>query len=245
MHEEIERCEALGIPLLVHHPGAWTSSTLEAGLERIAQAYAELFARTKGYRTVCCLENTAGAGTTIGRRFEDLARLRGMIVDRTGEGRRVGYCIDTCHAFAAGYDLSTPAGAAKVLEEIGAMLGFERVHLLHLNDSKGALGSRLDRHEHIGRGLIGEPGFAAVVRDARLAHTPKILETPKGPSPAGDAWDAVNLRELKGLSGVAVDSAPKLSHRPPKRAGGPMREKPRPATTKKAAGARSRRARRA
>lgn len=199
MQEEIERCETLGIGYLVHHPGAFTTSTLTEGLDRIAKAYKELFRCTKGYRTVSCLENTAGGGSTIGRTFEELADLRGRIIEATGEAERIGFCIDTCHAHAGGYDLSTESSCRVGLGAMVELLGAEHVRVLHMNDSKGKAGSRLDRHEHIGMGTIGECGFAAVLRMKELRGKPMILETPKGVDEAGVVWDTVNMRRLRSL----------------------------------------------
>lgn len=201
MTVEIERCETLGIAWLVHHPGAYTSSTREEGLVRIAAAYSELFRRTRGFATVSCLENTVGSGSNLGGRFEELGALRGMIIERTGEPDRVGFCIDTCHAHAAGYDLSTDRGAAGALAELDAACGLGNVRVLHLNDSMAACGSRRDRHEHIGKGTIGSPGFRAVVNHAGLADRPMIMETPKGDDPKGVAFDTLNLRRLRALIG--------------------------------------------
>src|SRR5204863_7876006 len=121
----------------------------------IAAAYEQLFRSTRGCQTISCLENTCGAGSTIGGPFPELAELRGLIIDRTGEDQRIAFCIDTCHAHAAGYDLSTRAGAAAAIEELGSTCGLKNVRALHLNDSKGAAGSHLDRHAHIGEGTIG------------------------------------------------------------------------------------------
>src|SRR5690606_19505176 len=154
------------------HPGAYTTSTLDEGLERIAAAYGELFQRTSGYDVISCLEDTAGGGSTIGRQFEDLARLRGLIIERTGAEGRVGFCFDTCHAHAAGYGRSDRAKADAVLDEFGRVCGLGHLKVLHLNDSKGACGSRLDRHEHIGKGQIGTGGFAAVLGRSELAGRP-------------------------------------------------------------------------
>ena len=211
MQDEIERCERLGIPFLVHHPGAFTTSSLEAGLERIASAYKVLFARTAGFRTVSCLENTAGGGSTIGRDVGELSRLRGMIIEKTGSAARVGYCLDTCHLHAGGYDLSSEARAKESLERVEAALaiggggkephGFAHVRVLHVNDSKGAAGSRLDRHQHIGDGTIAREAFALVLRHPGLRHAPKIMETPKGEEPDGTAWDSVNAARLRALAG--------------------------------------------
>lgn len=218
MTDEIERCEALGIPFLVHHPGAYTTSTREAGLKRIAAAYGELLSRTSGYSTVSCLENTVGSGSNLGREFTELGNLRGMIVEATGRPERVGYCIDTCHAHAGGHDLSNAAGARAALEAIAAELGMEHVRVLHLNDSKGAAGSRLDRHEHIGKGTIGLEGFRAFLNRKELAGVPKILETPKGVGEGGIDLDTLNLRQLRML---IVDKAER--DRPKRRAARPTR----------------------
>ncbi len=206
---EIERCEQLAIPFLIHHPGSSTGSGSEFGIGRIANAYQELLAGTKGYATVCCLENTVGAGSTLGGPFEELAALRARIVELSGEEARVGFCIDTCHAHAAGYDLSTRRGAERVIDELDRMCGLRHVQAMHLNDSKGAAGSHLDRHEHIGAGTIGgstglksleNSGFAAVVCRPEFRSIPKILETPKGTDPGGTPYDTLNLRRLKQLS---------------------------------------------
>lgn len=199
MSDEIERCERLGVPFLVHHPGAHTTSDLESGLSRIAKAYKELFKRTPGYATVSCLENTVGSGTNIGRTFDELANLRAMILAEVGEPTRVGFCIDTCHAHAGGYDLSEHAGAEGVIEKLVKTLGSEAIRVLHLNDSQGAVGSRLDRHAHIGEGTIGDQGFSVVVNHPAFADKPKILETPKGEAKPGIMWDTVNLERLKSL----------------------------------------------
>jgi deoxyribonuclease-4 len=199
MTVEIERCAELGIPFLVHHPGAFTTSTREEGLGKIAKAYGELFKRTKGLPVVSCLENTVGSGSNLGREFEELARLRDMIIETTGEPERVGVCFDTCHAHAGGYDLSTTAGAEGALEAFDKSVGLEWIKVLHLNDSKGAAGSRLDRHEHIGKGTIGLAGFGVVVRRPEFANVPKILETPKGEPGTKPNHDALNLRRLWSL----------------------------------------------
>ncbi len=212
MTEEIERCQRLSIPFLVHHPGAFTTSTLDDGLARIAAAYEELFRRTPGYSVVSCLENTAGGGSTIGRAFEDLARLRALIIDRTGAESRVGFCFDTCHAHAAGYDMAGREKADAVLDEFDSVCGLAHLRVLHLNDSKGAAGSRLDRHEHIGKGAIGLQGFAAVLNRGELAGRPKILETPKGTDEAGTPHDTLNLRRLARL--MDAKPAPARTRRP-------------------------------
>ena len=213
MREEIERCAALSIPLLVHHPGAYTSSDEESGRKRIAKAYKQLFKETKGAKVVCCLENTVGSGTNMGRTFEELATLRAMIIEETGESARVGFCFDTCHAHAGGYDMSSREAADATLDQLDEVCGLEHVRCLHLNDSIGDLGSRKDRHAHIGEGTlgkaggvtagkklpIGKTGFASVVNRPGLAGRPMILETPKGEDPKGTPWDTINVRRLRGL----------------------------------------------
>lgn len=224
MQVEIERCEALGIAFLVHHPGSFVGWTLDEGLERIADAYRELFIRTRGFATVLCLEGTAGAGSQIGGPFEHLAALRRLICDRVKEPGRVGVCLDTCHMHAAGYDLSTRELAQEALDTFSRVVGMEHLRVMHLNDSKGKVGSHLDRHEHIGQGWVGggakahagegtfsqaalrASGFAAVINHPHIQSIPKILETPKGTSPDGRAWDSVNLERLRGLISAAPGS---------------------------------------
>lgn len=205
---ELERCEALGIPLLVHHPGAYTTSDEESGLKRIADAYRELFTRTAGFATVSCLENTVGSGSNLGAPFEQLARLADMIAQTTEEPERLGFCFDTCHAHAAGYDMASRPAAEATLQAFDAACGIHRLRVVHLNDSKGVRGSRRDRHAHIGEGTIGggtaaarlaRSGFAAVVNHPALAGVPKILETPKEDTAAGTPMDRVNLRRLRKL----------------------------------------------
>lgn len=199
MRDEIERCERLGIAYLVHHPGAFTTSTLDQGLARIAQAYETLLGQTKGYGTVLCLENTVGSGSNIGRDFAELARLRDMILDAGMPPELVGVCFDTCHAHAGGYDLSTAPKAQKVLKEFDQHVGLNVLRVLHLNDSKAPMGSRRDLHEHIGEGTIGTKGFSPFVNSKDFADVPKILETPKGNTPKDVPFDTLNLRRLKEL----------------------------------------------
>lgn len=207
---EIERCETLGIPFLVHHPGAYTTSTADKGLTRIARAYKELLKRTKGFETTCCLENTVGSGSNLGRTFEELADLRARILDRAGQPDRVGFCFDTCHAHAGGYDMSGRDSASSVLDAFDATCGLAHLHALHVNDSLVPFDSRKDRHAHIGEGSISKPperkrqalkdsGFAAVMNRAELTDVPKILETPKGEDDKGVAFDTRNARRLRGL----------------------------------------------
>ncbi|GAB5495051.1 MAG: deoxyribonuclease IV [Phycisphaerales bacterium] len=213
MRIEIERCDALKIPLLVHHPGAYTTSDEKTGLKRIAKAYKKLFKETKGAKVISLLENTVGSGSNLGRTFDQLGELRSMIIDATGEPERVGFCFDTCHAHAGGYDMSTRESADAALDEFDQTCGLAHLHCLHLNDSKGDVGSRKDRHDHIGQGTLGlsggraggkklalgKSGFAAVVNRPELADKPMILETPKGEDPKGTPWDTINVRRLRRL----------------------------------------------
>ena len=209
--EEIDRAEALGVSFLVSHPGAHTGSGEEAGLDRIAAAYARLLRETAGAKVVVCIENTVGSGSNLGGPFEHLRALRDRILKAAGEefGPRVGFCFDTCHAHAAGHDMRTARAAAATLAEWDRVVGLEHLRVVHLNDSKAALGSRLDRHAHIGEGTIAGPikdggrreygGFGAVLNHPALGGVPMILETPKEDDPSGEAWDRVNLARLKRL----------------------------------------------
>jgi deoxyribonuclease-4 len=189
---ELERCEALEIPWLVLHPGSHVGSGEEAGLVRVAEGLGEVHAATPGFRTQVLLETTAGQGSSLGYTFEQLAR----IIALTPQGERLGVCLDTCHVFAAGYELRTAEGYAATMEAFERAVGLERLKALHLNDSKSELGSRKDRHEHIGRGHIGLEGFRNVVNDPRLARLPGLLETPKGEDLEEDRENLAVLRSL-------------------------------------------------
>ncbi len=195
--EELRRCVQLNIPYLVTHPGAHMQSGEEAGLKRVAEALDILHARIKSANVLTCLEITAGQGSSLGYRLEHLA----SIIEQVRHPERLGVCLDTAHLFAAGYDFRGSKYTA-FRKEIERTVGLERVKVLHLNDSKKPLGSRVDRHEHIGRGEIGVEGFRPFVRDNLFQNTPKILETPKGKDPdSGRAWDEINLQVLKELGG--------------------------------------------
>ncbi len=189
---EIERCEALGLPALVLHPGSHGGAGEEAGLTRIAQALSALHAATPGYRAQVLLETTAGQGNSLGGRFEHLA----WLIEHTEQGERLGVCLDTCHIFAAGYELRTAAGYAETMAAFDALIGLARLRALHLNDCKGELGSGLDRHAHIGQGQIGLDGFRRILNDARLADLPGLLETPKDEDLHEDRENLAVLRSL-------------------------------------------------
>jgi deoxyribonuclease IV len=190
--DELERCAALSIPYLVTHPGAHTGSGEEAGLHREAEALNRLFEAGTGGDTLVLLETTAGQGTCLGHRFEHLARL----IDLVDQAERLGVCVDTCHILAAGYDIRTPEACAATFDEFNRLIGIGRIKAFHLNDSQKDLGSRIDRHTHIGEGYVGLEGFRAIVNDPRFAELPMILETPKGEDLAEDIE---NLAKLRGL----------------------------------------------
>lgn len=191
---EVERCEALGIADLVTHPGAHVGSGEVAGLARIAAALDAIHRRTRGVGVMIDLETTAGQGTCLGHRFEHLGAILGLVA----EPERLGVCVDTCHIFAAGYALTTPAEYDETLDQLGRSVGLDRVRVWHLNDSLRAFGSRVDRHAGIGRGHLGLEPFRHVVNDARFRALPLILETPKGDD-AGEELDVLNYRALRQL----------------------------------------------
>lgn len=193
--EEMGRAEVLGLPYLVMHPGSHRGGGEEEGFYGIARAINLLHQRGAGMRVQILLETTAGQGATLGYRFEHFARVIGMIE----EDERVGVCLDTSHVFAAGYAISTLDGYEATMDEFDRIIGLERLKLIHVNDSKAALGTRVDRHEQIGRGHLGLESFRLLLQDARLADIPCILETPKGKTADGEDWDIVNLRVLRGL----------------------------------------------
>ena len=192
--EELRRCGALGIGYLVTHPGAHMGSGEEAGLKRVAAGLDRVHGMVEADGVMTCLEITAGQGSSLGYRLEQLAR----IMELVKSSKRLGVCLDTAHLFAAGYDFRGRR-YAKFRKEVESIIGLDRIKVLHLNDSKKELGSRVDRHEHIGRGCIGLDGFRPFVRDEAFAKIPKILETPKEKDDHGRDWDEVNLAALKAL----------------------------------------------
>lgn len=172
---ELERAERLGIPFLVTHPGSPAGAGEAEGVCRVAEAVNEMHSSLPGARVRILLETTAGQGSSLGSRFEQLAAILAKIEEAT----RVGICLDTCHVFAAGYNIRTPDGYQKTLQELDACLGLDRLGAIHLNDSKGDLGCQVDRHEHIGEGRLGLAPFRRLLNDPRLRRVPMILETPK------------------------------------------------------------------
>ena len=172
--EEIQRAEALGIPLLIFHPGAHTGSGEAAGLAAIASGVRHALEADPGGKVRVLLENAAGAGSTLGSTFEQLAHLLDSI-DAPG---RTGVCLDTCHLFAAGYDFRTEHTYRELMARLEGTVGVRRVFAFHLNDAQEEFGSRRDRHANIGNGNIGLPGFRRLVNDRRFANVPGFLETP-------------------------------------------------------------------
>lgn len=191
LRDELRRCAQLGVTDLVMHPGAHLGTGEEAGLERIREAFREILVDTPP-EVRLLLENTAGQGSYLGGDFAHLgALLEGF--DET----RFGICFDTCHAHAAGYDLSTEEGYAQTMAEFDRLVGLEQIKAFHLNDSMKPCGSKVDRHAHIGQGTIGNTGFACLMQDQRFVEIPMVLETPKGEQ--GD-MDLVNLALLRELA---------------------------------------------
>ena len=190
--DELELCEQLQIPYIVIHPGAHMKSGEQVGLARVARALDELRKRTAGFQVQILLEITAGQGTTLAYKFEHLAQ----IMDTAHDPSWLGVCFDTCHAFGAGYELRTPQGYAETWRQFDEIMGMSSLGCMHLNDSKGCLGCRRDRHEHIGKGQLGLEPFRYIMNDPALRDLPLLLETPKGPEMKNDEK---NLRVLRSL----------------------------------------------
>ena len=194
--EELDRAERLGLDGLVLHPGASVGGTEEDGLRLVADAAAKVLKARRRQRVKLLFEHTAGQGSSLGWRFEHLRTLI-ELMDGTP---RVGVCLDTCHLLAAGYDWRSPAGYRKTFDAFASLVGFDRLQVMHLNDSKKPCGSRVDRHEHIGKGEIGTIAFRRLVNDPRVAHLGMVIETPKQQdAPEADDFDRENLRVLRGL----------------------------------------------
>jgi deoxyribonuclease-4 len=192
LSEELTRADQLELPFLVLHPGAHLGAGEEAGLDAIVASIDAVFRKIPKVRTRLALETTAGQGSCLGHTFEQIA----YIVAHTREPERLCVCLDTAHVFAAGYDISNEAGARKMFTKFARTIGLDRLAALHLNDSKTALGSRVDRHEHIGHGKIGLEAFRFIMRDRRFRKIPKVLETPKQKDLADDVKNLKTLRDL-------------------------------------------------
>ncbi len=200
---ELERCDRLGIFALVTHGGSHGGAGEATGIARLIESINAVLAKADA-RTLLCLETTAGQGASLNYRFEHIRD----VIAAIEHPARVAVCMDTAHIFAAGYDLQTAESTGRVLDEFDRVIGLNRLAAMHLNDSLKPLASRVDRHAHIGRGMIGLDAFSVIVRHPRLKSLPKILETPKEDAPDGRPWDTVNLQVLKLLeAGASKDSA--------------------------------------
>lgn len=190
--DEMERAEKLGLRYVVLHPGAHVGAGEAAGIRTIAESFEWIFNETPGFQVEVLIETTAGQGTNLGFRFEQIR----AILDRVRAPERLGITVDTCHLFAAGYDLRTEEGYEAAFESFERTIGLRRLKAFHLNDSKKPLGSRVDRHEHIGKGHLGIEPFRRLVNDPRFRNLPMVLETPKGED---DRWDRRNLGLLRRM----------------------------------------------
>lgn len=195
MEDELNRCEKLNIRHLVIHPGSHGGNGEAPAIRRVAEALDTLHNRCRGFRSRIALETTAGQGSSIGYRIENLAD----IIERTKESERLAVCLDTCHLFAAGYDLKNEQAYEDLLGKLAERIGLNRLAGIHLNDSLRPCGSRVDRHAHIGKGEIGRNTFRRMVNDPRLKGLPMILETPKEPDDRGRNMDKVNLATLRRM----------------------------------------------
>ncbi len=189
---ELNRAELLRLPYLVMHPGSDLGSGEKKGISKIVRSLDWLHQKTKGYKVKILLETTAGQGSALGHRFEQLAE----IIERVKDSDRLGVCYDTCHAFVAGYDIRTSRAYEETFSEFDSVVGLSRLKVIHINDSLKGLGSRVDRHQHIGEGSIGLQGFSLLMNDKRWEQVPKILETPKE---GGTERDIKNLKVLRQL----------------------------------------------
>jgi deoxyribonuclease-4 len=192
MLEELQRAERLELPYLVIHPGSHVGCGEREGLQSIAARLNDLFSETKTFHVRILLETASGQGTSLGYRFEHLAG----ILDLIHYPERIGVCQDTCHCFAAGYDFRTPGAYEKTFREFDRLIGLHQIRAFHLNDSKRELGSRRDRHEHIGKGFLGLEAFRLLLHDKRFEGIPMVIETPKG---KGLEEDRMNLEVVRSL----------------------------------------------
>jgi len=190
--DELETCARLGINKIVMHPGSHLTDSPQNGLARVVEAFDQLFYEVPQFEGRVLIETTAGQGSNLGRTFEELA----AIISGSRYPEKFGVCFDTCHTFAAGYDIATEEGYRDSMEQFDRLIGLDRLDCFHLNDSKKGLGSRVDRHDHIGQGTLGLNPFRFILNDSRFTGVPKILETPKGDN---DEMDAVNIALLRGL----------------------------------------------
>lgn len=192
MLDELDRAERLGIHAVVLHPGAHLGAGPRDAIDQIARSLDQIHAALPNHRVATLLETSAGQGSCVGCTFEELGRMIDLVDDK----QRVGICFDTCHVFAAGYDIRTRDGYERTTDEIERFVGIHNVGAFHLNDSKRSVGSRVDRHEHIGKGQLGLDAFAFLLNDARFARIPKVLETPKTIETVSDRKNLRTLRKL-------------------------------------------------
>lgn len=199
---ELQRAEAFGLAGVVMHPGSFLKDTEEGGLSRIAKGIDEVHSQTEGFSCELWLETTAGQGTNLGHRFEHLRE----IIDRVRDADRLGVCVDTCHIFAAGYPLIDRKDYLATFRAFDELIGCDRIRAFHVNDSKKDLGTRVDRHDHIGEGFLGEEPFRHLVNDPRFAKLPMYLETKKEVRD-GEDMDVINLARLKGFQKKASSNS--------------------------------------
>jgi deoxyribonuclease IV len=192
LKDEMERCEVLKIPNLVLHPGAHVGEGVDKGIKRVIAMLDGLFDSLKNNNVTLLLETTAGQGTVLGSRFEEIAAM----IDGVNAKEKIGVCLDTCHIFAAGYPISDTGDYKKTFKQFDDIVGIDKLRIIHMNDSKKGLGLHVDRHEDIGKGQIGLEGFRNIVNDSRLSHIPMILETHKTEELLEDIE---NLKVLRGL----------------------------------------------
>lgn len=192
--EELRRADVLGVPHVVMHPGSFTTSSEEAGIARIIEAFDIVHERTEEVSAICLIETTAGQGTNLGHRFEQIAAM----LDGVANSDNLGVCFDTCHVFAAGYPMAERKDYLATFKSFDQLIGLERLKAFHINDSRRELGSRVDRHAHIGHGEMGLEPFRHLMNDPRFSKIPMYLETPKGEENGND-WDVVNLSVLREL----------------------------------------------
>lgn len=193
--DELRRARILGVPRVVMHPGAAKEDSKESAIARVAKTFDRIFESLEGNTTRVLIETTAGQGSYLGGTFEEIA----AIIDACDYKDRLGVCFDTCHVYAAGYDLRTRATYEATFEQFDATIGLDRLEAFHLNDSMKKFGSHADRHDHIGKGEIGLDAFAFLTNDPRFAKHPMYLETPKKVTDEGVSWDVLNLATLKKL----------------------------------------------
>jgi deoxyribonuclease-4 len=201
---ELERAAAIGAEYLVLHPGSYRGSSIDEGIAAFVLGLRDAAERVRAPGVTVLLENTVGAGCHLGSRFEELRSMRDLARDLTG--LPIGYCLDTCHLLAAGFNIATAAGLRDTIRAVEKTLELSNVHVIHTNDSKAPLGSRIDRHANIGEGHIGLDGFRRILQHPKLRRKPFILETPV--DEPGD--DRKNLDTLKALSASAITTAPRL-----------------------------------